>query len=176
MYYPLQVCQKANDLYINIKKKFEIDEENMPIVIEAIYDSYMEQGAFISALEVFLKIKKMPYQDTIMVLAQKVYNQKGNRDNKENLLKIFWAGYLLGYSFSDEEKKLTISMLSQMILFLKWTSSKQVFLFDKNIKHQLLNTQLPEIAKPTILENLLFNNFYLEMEDDPIYLIDRTAT
>lgn len=172
MYYPLQVCQKANDLYINIKKKFEIDEENMPIVIEAIYDSYMEQGAFISALEVFLKIKKMPYQDTIMVLAQKVYNQKGNRDNKENLLKIFWAGYLLGYSFSDEEKKLTISMLSQMILFLKWTSSKQVFLFDKNIKHQLLNTQLPEIAKPTILENLLFNNFYLEMEDDPIYLID----
>lgn len=172
MYYPLQVCQIANDLYINIKEMFEIDEGNMPIVIEALYDSYMDQGVFIRALEVFLKIKKMPYKDTLLALAHKVYNQKENKDNKESLLKIFWAGCLWGCSFSNEEKKLKISILNQLILFLKWTSSKQVFVFDKNIKHQILNTQLPDIVKPTILENLLFNNFYLEMEDDPIYLKD----
>lgn len=93
MYYPLQVCQKANDLYINIKKKFEIDEVNMPIVIEAIHDSYMDQGVCIEALEAFLKIKKMPYQDTLLVLAQKVYNRKENRDNKENLIKILNNNY-----------------------------------------------------------------------------------
>ena len=101
-------------------------------------------------------------------MTQKVYN--GDRDEKENLLKMFWAGVLWGNLFSNEEKELHISVLNNLLLFLKWTHSKQVFVFDKDVKDQLLNIPLPQTVKPTILENLPFNNFYIDTEDDPIYI------
>ena len=87
MYYPLQACQKANDLYIGIKRRFEVEEENMPLVIQAIYDSYMDQEIFLRAKKAFFKEKIIFCKETLLPLTQKVYN--GDRDEKENLLKTF---------------------------------------------------------------------------------------